>query len=69
MSDIDPIQYGRLTAQVTSLERDVQELREDVRALLELANRGKGGLWVGMAIVSAASALVSWVVAHLPWFK
>jgi hypothetical protein len=40
-----------------------------VRALLELANRGKGGLWVGMAIVSAASALVSWVVAHLPWFK
>ena len=66
---IDPIQYGALTAQVRSLEVDVAELRADVRTLLELANKSKGGLWAGMAIVSAASALVSWVVAHLPWFK
>jgi hypothetical protein len=66
---IDPIQYGALTAQVTNLEREVQELKADVRALLELANKSKGGLWAGMAIVSAGSALVSWIVAHLPWFK
>lgn len=67
--DFDPVGYGELRAQVAGLERDVAELRSDVRTLLELANRSKGGLWVGMAIVSAASAAVSWVVAHLPWFK
>lgn len=69
MSEFDPIAYGELRAQVAALEQTVAELRSDVRTLLELANRSKGGLWVGMAIVSAASAAVSWVVAHLPWFK
>ena len=69
MSEFDPIGYGELRAQVAALEKDVAELRSDVRTLLELANRSKGGLWVGMAIVSMASAAVSWIVAHLPWSK
>lgn len=69
MSDFDPVGYGELRAQVTALEREVSELKGDVKRLLELANQSKGGLWVGMAIVSMASAAVSWVVAHLPWFK
>lgn len=64
MSDIDPIQYGALTAQVASLERDVNELREDVKALLELANRSKGGFWMGMAIASSVGGAVGFIADH-----
>ena len=65
MSEFDPIGYGELRAQVAALEKDVTELRSDVRTLLELANRSRGGLWVGMAIVSLGSAVVGWLANHV----
>lgn len=49
-TDIDPVQFGALTAQVKTLETQVEELRADVKALLELANKSKGGFWMGMAV-------------------
>jgi hypothetical protein len=33
-------------------------LRDDVKTLLALANKSKGGLWAGMIIVSAVSSLI-----------
>ena len=46
MSDIDPREFGRLEAEVNSLRAQVSSLQSDVRELLELANRSKGGLSV-----------------------
>lgn len=68
MTDIDPVQYGALTAQVANLEREVSELKADVRALLELANRSKGGFFAGMAIASALGGLVTFAADHW-WSK
>jgi hypothetical protein len=34
--------------------------------LLALANKGKGGFWMGMTIASAFGGVVSWVVSHWP---
>jgi len=65
MSDIDPVQYGALTAQVTALEREVSELKADVRTLLELANKSKGGFFAGMAIASALGGVATFVIDHL----
>jgi cell division protein FtsX len=62
MSDIDPIQFGRLTAQVSTLEDQVSELRSDVKALLELANQSKGGFWAGMAIASALGGAATLII-------
>jgi hypothetical protein len=64
MSDIDPVQFGKLTAQVETLERQVTELSTDVKSLLELANKSKGGFWMGMAIASAVGGFVSWMVGN-----
>ena len=64
MSDIDPIQYGALTEQVKALERDVNELRADVKELLELANKSRGGLWMGMAIASSLGGIVGFAADH-----
>ena len=49
MSDIDPREFGRLEAEVKALQDEVSGLRDDVKELLELANKSKGGFWIGMA--------------------
>lgn len=65
MGDIDPREFGRLEAEVHSLRSQVSSLQSDVRELLELANRSKGGLWVGMSISATLGGAVSWVVTNL----
>lgn len=64
MSEIDPVEFGRLTAEVKALDVRVGELSADVKQLLELANRSRGGFWVGMTIASSIGAFVSWVAGH-----
>ncbi len=64
---IDPREFGRLEAEVHSLRNQVAALQDDVRTLLALANRSKGGLWAGMTIASMLGGVVSWVVSH--WGK
>jgi hypothetical protein len=64
MSDFDPYQFGRLTAQVQSLENDVADLRQDVKALLALAERHKGGLWAGMSVASLVGGAIAYVTEH-----
>jgi hypothetical protein len=65
MSDIDARDFGKLEAQVEALEKEVHALRTDVRALLELANQSKGGLWVGMSIASVLGGLVTFVMGRI----
>jgi hypothetical protein len=52
MDDVSAREFGRLEAQVEALQNDVNTLRDDVKALLELANKSKGGFWMGMTIAS-----------------
>ena len=56
--DIDPIQYGQLISKVEFLEKEVGDMRSDVKKLLELANQSKGGLWMGMAFASLIGAML-----------
>lgn len=64
MSDIDPIKFGLLIGQVKTLETQVESLQKDVKELLELANRSKGGFWMGMTIASMVGGFVSWLGSH-----
>jgi hypothetical protein len=65
MSDIDPREFGRLEAQVQALQTEVHALREDIKALLEMANKSKGGMFVGMAIASVVGGIISFVATKL----
>ena len=67
MSDIDARDFGKLEAQVASLQNEVHQLATDVKELLELANKSKGGFWMGMVIASALSGVVSFFAAR--WLK
>jgi hypothetical protein len=64
MSDIDPFEYGKLTAQVQSLQDKVDSMETDIKSLLELANKSKGGFWAGMAIASAIGVFITFIVNH-----
>lgn len=64
MNDIDPREFGRLEAEVHSMRAQMTLLQKDMRELLELANRSKGGLWVGMSIAAMLGGVFSWFVGH-----
>ena len=61
MSDIDARDFGKLEAQVEALQKEVHALSTDVKSLLELANKGKGGFWMGMTIASAVGGLLTFI--------
>jgi hypothetical protein len=68
MSDqnqIDLFKYGQLVAQVENMEKKIDKLEAGMEELLGLANRSKGGFWVGMMVVSAISTLVGYITSHL----
>ena len=63
--EIDPVKFGVTWQKVEAMEYEVAELRKDVKQLLALAERSKGGLWAGMAIVSAVSAFVGFISHYI----
>lgn len=63
--ELDPIKFGITIQKVEAMEHEVAELRKDVKALLELANKGRGGLWAGMMVVSAISAFVGFISHYI----
>ena len=63
--DIDPIKFGVTWQKVEAMEYEVAELRKDVKQLLELANKGRGGLWAGMMVISAISAFVGFISHYI----
>jgi len=65
MTDIDPREFGRLESEVQSLSVQVSALQADVKSLLELANRSKGSLWMGMVFASAIGGLATFVGERL----
>lgn len=65
MSEVDARDFGKLEAQVEALQGQVTQLSADVKALLELANKGKGGFWMGMTIASAVGGVLTFIGERL----
>lgn len=62
--NVDPIEYGRLISTVESLEKKVDAMEADIKSLLALANKSKGGFWMGMTIASFVGGFVTWASSH-----
>jgi hypothetical protein len=58
---VDLYKYGKLVATVESLEKKVDKLEVGMEELLELANKSKGGFWMGMVIASGIGGLVTYI--------
>ena len=64
-NEIDPIRYGVLWERVQNMDKKMDKLEQQISELLEIANRSRGGLWVGMAVASALSGLLTMLIGHL----
>ena len=64
-SPIDMFKYGQLVATVETLEKKIDKLEASVCQLVELANRSKGGFWVGMMVVSGISSFIGFLTHYL----
>jgi hypothetical protein len=65
---IDPVKYGVLWQKVQDYERrfdqvdkKMDKMENQLEHLVALANQGRGGFWMGMAVVSAISSVVGYV--------
>jgi hypothetical protein len=63
-NEIDLVKYGVLWQKVQDMDRKVDKMERQLEELLALANRSKGGLWIGMSIASAFSAFIGFVASH-----
>lgn len=62
MDEVSAREFGRLEAQVEALQGEVHNLSKDVKCLLELANKSKGGFWMGMTIASGIGGLFTFFI-------
>jgi len=60
MTEIDPVKIGVMWQKVEAMEKEVAEMRSDIKELLAMANKGRGGFWVGMMVVSGLSTLIGY---------
>lgn len=64
MTDINPVEFGKMKEQIEHLQKGQDELNKDMKEILALANQSKGGFWMGMAIASFIGGLVSIVIRN-----
>jgi hypothetical protein len=64
--EIDPVRYGVLWERVTQMDKKIDKMEGQIEELLALANKGRGGFWMGMTIASMLGGGVAWVMA---WFR
>ena len=64
MTDFDPVKYGVLWQRVQEMDRKVDKMERQLEELVALANKSKGGFWMGMTIASIAGGFISWIASH-----
>jgi hypothetical protein len=71
-AEIDPIKYGAMWQRVNDYERrfevidkKLDKMERQIEELLALANKGRGGFWMGMTIASSVGAAVAWIAGHM----
>jgi len=70
-AEIDPIKYGAMWQRVQDYERrfevidkKLDKMERQIEELLALANKGRGGFWMGMTIASMVGGVITWVAGH-----
>jgi len=62
--EIDLVKYGVLWERVQQMDKKIDKMENQIEQLLELANKSKGGFWMGMTIASSVGAAVAWLAGH-----
>lgn len=63
-SNFDPVRYGALWQKVQDMDKKMDKMETQIAELLALANKSKGGFWMGMTIASFFGGVIGWIVQH-----
>jgi hypothetical protein len=63
-NEIDLVKYGVLWQKVQDMDKKMDKVERQLEELVALANKGRGGLWFGMTIVSGVSAVVGYLLNY-----
>ena len=63
-NEIDLVKYGVLWQRVHDMDKKMDKVERQLEELVALANKGRGGLWFGMTVVSGASAVVGYFLNY-----
>ena len=61
---IDPVDFGELRGEVNALKAQMSNVATKVDQLLEMANKGRGGLVMFNGGLVAAGGVLAWVTEH-----
>ena len=64
-TEIDLVKYGVLWERVQNMDKKMDKMETQITELLELANKSKGGFWMGMSIASGIGGFVGWIASHM----
>lgn len=64
-TEIDPVKYGVLWERVQNMDKKIDRMEGQIEELLALANKSKGGFWMGMTVASIVGGFVSWFASHM----
>ena len=68
MAPIDPRDFGRLEAEVLALKTQVSAMAADMKSLLALVERGKGGWFVIVLAGTISGAFTALAIKLLPFW-
>jgi hypothetical protein len=68
MAPIDPRDFGRLEAEVLSLQKQVTAMAEDMRAVRSLLDHAAGSWRVIVAVAGITSAATALAIKILPFW-
>jgi len=68
MAPIDPRDFGRLEAEVAILRDQVSAMAQDMKSLLALVERGKGGWFVIVLAGTISGAITAFTIKFLPFW-
>ena len=62
------VKYGAMYQKVQDLDRKMDKMERQIEELLEMANKSKGGMFFGMAVVSFIGGIAGFVM-HMMTMK
>jgi hypothetical protein len=62
--EFDPVKYGVLWQKVQDMDKKIDKMEGQLDQLIGLANQGKGGLWIGMAIASTVAGVIGFLLSY-----
>ena len=72
MFEIDPVKYGVLWQKVESYEakfdemsKKIDKMENSIEQLVAMANKGRGGFWVLLMLISGISSFVGFIGHYL----